>query len=189
VCVDEGPTPCATSCVLCALGAATPGPLQVEILLAEGFTPTCLAHPDTYLNKVLVGGEGGRAQLWNFSSGKLLYEFVFASGSDVRCIASSPALDVVGIGFADGWGAAACLPLQSLFAHADRKTEAHGVSCSLMPGCRGKWFTNRKVFRGVPRLPSTTCASETVPGWDARSALGSGVPLHRASGAVGADCF
>ena len=38
-------------------------------------TPTCLAHPDTYLNKVLVGGTSGRMQLWNFETGQKLHTF------------------------------------------------------------------------------------------------------------------
>ena len=38
-------------------------------------TPTCMAHPDTYLNKVLVGGTSGRLQLWNFESGQMLHSF------------------------------------------------------------------------------------------------------------------
>lgn len=36
-------------------------------------TPTCMAHPDTYLNKLLVGGASGRLQLWNFESGQMLH--------------------------------------------------------------------------------------------------------------------
>ena len=38
-------------------------------------TPTCMAHPDTYLNKVLVGGSSGGLQLWNFESGQMLHSF------------------------------------------------------------------------------------------------------------------
>lgn len=67
----------------------------------EGFTPSCMAHPDTYLNKVVVGGADGRMQLWNFNKGKLLFQYKVAD-SAVKCIAPSPALDVVGIGLADG---------------------------------------------------------------------------------------
>lgn len=70
--------------------------------LGRDFSPACMAHPDTYLNKVIVGGSRGRMQLWNFSKGVRLFEFTVAD-SDIKCIASSPALDVVGIGLADGW--------------------------------------------------------------------------------------
>jgi hypothetical protein len=40
-----------------------------------GFAPTALAHPDTYLNKVVVGSADGRLQLWNFATGALLHTF------------------------------------------------------------------------------------------------------------------
>jgi U3 small nucleolar RNA-associated protein 21 len=69
--------------------------------LPQGFVPTCMAHPDTYLNKMIVGAEDGRLQLWNFASGKLVHEFA-SVGAAVRCIVPSPALDVVGLGLSDG---------------------------------------------------------------------------------------
>jgi U3 small nucleolar RNA-associated protein 21 len=43
--------------------------------LGAGFTPTCLAHPDTYLNKVVVGSQEGPLQLWNFMTSTKLYQF------------------------------------------------------------------------------------------------------------------
>ncbi len=56
---------------------APPSPLQRVIELGAGFHPAVLCHPDTYLNKVLVGSgaAGGRMQLWNFRTGSMLYEF------------------------------------------------------------------------------------------------------------------
>ncbi len=75
--------------------------IQVTIDLGEGFTPTCMAHPDTYLNKVVVASQQGTMQLWNFSKGTRLYEFKVADCA-IKCLAPSPALDVVGIGLADG---------------------------------------------------------------------------------------
>lgn len=133
---------------------STPTAAQVSIQLAPGFTPTCLCHPDTYINKasgrrwvadscgrcggdacrvswvsfpslhqlplqtspappstanataaaavqVLVGSEQGALQLWNFATGRQVFEFK-GWGSGVRCLAASPALDVVGCGLADG---------------------------------------------------------------------------------------
>lgn len=137
---------------------------EVEVRLPEGFTPTCMAHPDTYLNKVaqegdgrggergagevtgqwhgrqqqaasrralhscsscslpflrlnllpppsplppppqqqvVVGSEEGPLALYNFSSGRQLFSFP-GYGSGVRCLAPSPALDVIGLGLADG---------------------------------------------------------------------------------------
>lgn len=38
--------------------------------LEGGFVPTALAHPPTYLNKIVVGSEGGALQLWNVRTGR-----------------------------------------------------------------------------------------------------------------------
>ena len=75
---------------------------QVTMELGRDFQPTCMAHPDTYLNKVVVGSADGRLQLWNFSTGTRLFEFSSFGGSAIKCITPSPALDVVGLGLADG---------------------------------------------------------------------------------------
>lgn len=72
-----------------------------HILLGDKFIPTCMMHPDTYLNKVLIGSQEGGLQLWNVSTKKMLYEFK-GWGSSVTSCVSSPALDVVAIGCADG---------------------------------------------------------------------------------------
>ena len=80
--------------------------LQVTIDLPEGFTPTCMAHPDTYLNKVVIGSQEGKLQLWNFLSGKMLYEFSGFGEGAVKCITPSPALDVVGVGLSAGCASA-----------------------------------------------------------------------------------
>jgi U3 small nucleolar RNA-associated protein 21 len=39
------------------------------------FAPTCLAHPNTYLNKVVLGGADGSMQLWNFVTGQHVFSF------------------------------------------------------------------------------------------------------------------
>lgn len=72
-----------------------------SISLGDKFTPTCIMHPDTYLNKVIVGSEEGSLQLWNISTKKKLYDFN-GWNSPVRCCVSSPALDVVAVGCSDG---------------------------------------------------------------------------------------
>lgn len=43
-----------------------------ETSLEGGFVPSALAHPPTYLNKVVVGSENGSLQLWNVRSGRLV---------------------------------------------------------------------------------------------------------------------
>ncbi|KAK1946757.1 WD repeat-containing protein 36 [Phytophthora citrophthora] len=66
-----------------------------------GFTPTVMLHPDTYLNKIVVGSEQGALQLWNIRKMKCIYEFK-GWGSAVTALEQSPAVDVVSIGLADG---------------------------------------------------------------------------------------
>ncbi|MCI29909.1 WD-repeat protein-like protein, partial [Trifolium medium] len=39
-----------------------------HIKLDHNFIPTCIVHPDTYLNKVLIGSEQGTMQLWNINT-------------------------------------------------------------------------------------------------------------------------
>lgn len=41
-----------------------------DAALEGDFLPTALAHPPTYLNKVVIGSEGGALQLWNVRTGR-----------------------------------------------------------------------------------------------------------------------
>ncbi|KAL4559718.1 hypothetical protein LXL04_031863 [Taraxacum kok-saghyz] len=77
-----------------------PSPIG-HILLDNEFTPSCIMHPDTYLNKVMLGGQDGSLRLWNISTKKKLYEFK-GWKSSICCCVSSPALDVVAVGYSDG---------------------------------------------------------------------------------------
>lgn len=63
--------------------------------------PTSMVHPPTYLNKVLIGCADGTLHLWNVASGARLYVFR-GWQAPVTCLAASPALDVVGVGLANG---------------------------------------------------------------------------------------
>ncbi|MEW5318032.1 MAG: hypothetical protein WDW38_009286 [Sanguina aurantia] len=47
------------------------------------------------------GGAGGEMQLWNYQSGQRLHTFT-GWGSAIRVLTASPALDVMGVGLADG---------------------------------------------------------------------------------------
>ncbi|KAJ8772171.1 hypothetical protein K2173_027348 [Erythroxylum novogranatense] len=60
-----------------------------HIMLDNNFAPSCIIHPDTYLNK-----------LWNISTKKKLYEFNGWNSSITSCVLS-PALDVVVVGCVD----------------------------------------------------------------------------------------
>ena len=62
---------------------------------------TCLCHPSTYLDKVLVGSSQGHIQLWNLKSTKLIYTFA-GWESGVMCMEQAPAIDVVAIGLENG---------------------------------------------------------------------------------------
>lgn len=68
----------------------------------KGKKITCIAHPDTYLNKIVVGGFAGELELWNIKNGKLIYEFSHAQGSPVISLAPAPVVDVLGVGLSDG---------------------------------------------------------------------------------------
>ncbi|CAK7345800.1 unnamed protein product [Dovyalis caffra] len=72
-----------------------------HIMMGDKFTPTCMMHLDTYLNKVLIGSQEGGLQLWNVSTMKMLFEVKGWDLSVTSCV-SSPALDVVTVGCADG---------------------------------------------------------------------------------------
>ncbi|GMF40092.1 unnamed protein product [Phytophthora fragariaefolia] len=72
-----------------------------ELTFPDGFTPTVIMHPDTYLNKILVGSKEGALQLWNVRKMKCIYEFK-GWGSAVTALEQSPAVHVVSIGLADG---------------------------------------------------------------------------------------
>lgn len=87
--------------------------LQHVLEIGGSFQPTCFAHPETYLNKIVVGSKAGQVQLWNFVTGRMLYTFSVAE-SAVRCIVPSPALDVVAIGLSDGCACSPALVLRQL---------------------------------------------------------------------------
>lgn len=55
-----------------------------DAALEGGFVPTAMAHPPTYLNKVVVGSEGGSLQLWNVRTGR------YASSSSLTGVRNPP---------------------------------------------------------------------------------------------------
>lgn len=88
----------------------------VELVSTIGFDPdftaTCVLHPATYLNKILVGSSQGSLQLWNIRTQTCIHRFSAStlqstsvsssSPSPVTALIQSPAIDVVGVGFASG---------------------------------------------------------------------------------------
>lgn len=65
------------------------------------FRITCALHPATYVNKLLIGSSQGSLQLWNIRTNKMIYEFG-GWGSSVTVMKQAPAVDVAGIGLANG---------------------------------------------------------------------------------------
>lgn len=65
---------------------------------------SCICHPPTYLNKVLVGGSGGQLELWNIRSMNRIHTFtcLAAEGAPISTMKEANALDVVAVGFASG---------------------------------------------------------------------------------------
>jgi U3 small nucleolar RNA-associated protein 21 len=111
VAFDGAPSLCAyslpASSFPASLGARSAQPDRI-MHLQQHFPSdriTCLAHPSTYLNKVLLGLSTGSAALVNVDSCRLLYTFRFHLPSPpcaVRCVAPAPALDIAAFGFDDG---------------------------------------------------------------------------------------
>ncbi|KAI0072792.1 Utp21-domain-containing protein [Panus rudis PR-1116 ss-1] len=88
--------------------------LTATITFESGFTATSILHPATYLNKVLVASSEGAMQLWNIRTKTRVHAFSPVSlltlpthdqnpaAPAITAMAQSPAIDVVGIGFASG---------------------------------------------------------------------------------------
>ncbi|KAJ7582969.1 WD40-repeat-containing domain protein [Mycena floridula] len=85
------------------------GELESMVQFDSGFTATSILHPATYINKVLVSSVEGTMQLWNIRSGQVtcIHKFSFTNLSNgvpsaITASTQSPAIDVVGLGFASG---------------------------------------------------------------------------------------
>jgi U3 small nucleolar RNA-associated protein 21 len=67
----------------------------------SSFKITAIMHPNTYINKILVGSEQGGLQLWNIRHGKIIHTFK-GFESKITVLEQAPALDVVAIGMQNG---------------------------------------------------------------------------------------
>ncbi|KAK4527659.1 hypothetical protein GAYE_SCF42G5584 [Galdieria yellowstonensis] len=72
-----------------------------EFYVPSGFRVTCIEHPETYLNKMVLASEQGKLQVWNVVTCRMLHEFE-GFGCAITCMRSTPALDIVALGTADG---------------------------------------------------------------------------------------
>jgi len=62
---------------------------------------TCMMHPDTYLNKFLIGFESGEMELWNVRTRKKVYGFA-SVGAKIMCLVQSTVVDVIAAGIENG---------------------------------------------------------------------------------------
>lgn len=77
------------------------GEVLADVALPEGFKATVVTHPQTYLNKVLLGASDGRLLLLNIRTQKIVHVFP-GFKSSITVLAPSPVLDVVAVGTNDG---------------------------------------------------------------------------------------
>ncbi|GAA5961254.1 hypothetical protein JCM21900_005583 [Sporobolomyces salmonicolor] len=86
-------------------GVVTP---YATLEFPTGFTATRVVHPASYLNKVVVGSKEGELAVWNVRTGSCIHTFPASSllpsspPSAITALAQSPAIDVLGIGLANG---------------------------------------------------------------------------------------
>ena len=73
-----------------------------KIVLPSDDVVTCVMHPHTYLNKIVLGYESGRIDIWNVRSFKRVYTVKSHPESGVSTIVQSPVVDVVAVGLSSG---------------------------------------------------------------------------------------
>lgn len=56
----------------------------LEIPFEASFKVSCIMHPPSYLNKILLGSDQGGLQLWNIKKGNLVYSFKAFDGKVSR---------------------------------------------------------------------------------------------------------
>lgn len=67
----------------------------------ETFKISAVVHPNTYINKILIGSTQGGLQLWNVRHGKLIHTYG-GFDSKITVLEQSPAIDVTAVGLANG---------------------------------------------------------------------------------------
>lgn len=65
------------------------------------FQVTCVIHPHTYLNKILLGSKQGKLQLLNINTSKIIHTF-FGWNSEITFLEQAPAIDIVAVGLVCG---------------------------------------------------------------------------------------
>ncbi|KAG5440145.1 hypothetical protein PCANB_001714 [Pneumocystis canis] len=72
-----------------------------EIKIDQKSSISCMLHPATYLNKLVLGKIDGTLEIWNIRTMKIIYTFPSFKAA-ITCLEQSPALDIISIGLADG---------------------------------------------------------------------------------------
>ncbi|ALC46221.1 CG9799 [Drosophila busckii] len=67
----------------------------------EEFLITAIAHPPTYVNKIVLGSQQGQLKVLNIKKNSILCT-LSRHTSRITCIEPAPALDVVAVGYGDG---------------------------------------------------------------------------------------
>jgi U3 small nucleolar RNA-associated protein 21 len=118
-------------------GTGTRHLLARHALPVEMGRPTCMVHPDTYLNKVAVGLDSGSLLIFNFNSGKMIHECRVLPGVALTALAQSPVVDVAAVGAADGTIALYNLRLDApifTFSHGSEAAVSAAAAASLSGG-------------------------------------------------------
>ena len=68
---------------------------------SELIQPNVALHPSTYLNKIVVGGNGGLA-LVNVRTSKMIHSFTSVAKDDITALEQSPAVDTIAVGTRHG---------------------------------------------------------------------------------------
>lgn len=77
------------------------GKVLSDFFIPSDFKVTAACHPETYMNKILLGARDGRCMLVNIRSKKMVHVFS-GFGSVINVLEPSPAVDVVAVGTNDG---------------------------------------------------------------------------------------
>ncbi|KAK4047049.1 rRNA-processing protein utp21 [Microbotryomycetes sp. JL221] len=101
----------------------------------EGFVATKLVHPASYLNKVVVASQLGQLAVWNVRTGALIHTFESNElhsrmPSPVTALTQSPAIDVLGVGLADGQ----CVLFDVRMGESLGKVRLEGEGCGEVAG-------------------------------------------------------
>lgn len=77
------------------------GHIAAQIVLPSDFVVSAITHPQTYINKILLGAKDGRCMLVNLNTRKIVHIFDPFS-SPITVLEPSPVVDVVAVGTQNG---------------------------------------------------------------------------------------